>query len=174
MKTEGAMKGQRGGAWVLVLGMVLCGWATQAWAQSTTTTRITRVTTRPLTGTTGELMVASVVDTGVRTGASVRVTLRVVDAAGTVLAQTTGTVTEGVPLRLTWWATSSAGASAQVDVPLGPTTLSAPVVTVERWNPSFPLAIPRPPVTCQITGEDVPPPGATLDCQRQYLNVMSN
>jgi hypothetical protein len=175
MKTEGAMKGQHGGAWVLVLGMVLCGLATQAWGQSaTTTTRVTRVTTRPLTGTPGDTVVASVVDTGIRTGASVLVTLRVVDVAGTVLAQTTGTVSEGVPLRLTWRATSSAGVSAQVVVPLGPTVLSAPVVTIERWNPSLPLATPLPPVICQITGEDTPPPGPTLDCQRQFLNITSN
>ncbi|WP_163988950.1 hypothetical protein [Pyxidicoccus caerfyrddinensis] len=175
MKTEGAIKGQRGGAWVLVLAMVLCGWGPQAWAQSTTTTtRITRVTTRPLTGTAGDMVVASVVDTGIRTGASVLVRLRVVDAAGTVLAQTTGTVSEGVPLRLTYRATSSVGVSAQVDVPLGPIVLSAPVVTIERWNPSLPLATPLPPVICQITGEDTPPPGPTLDCTRQYLNITSN
>ncbi|MCY1023893.1 hypothetical protein [Pyxidicoccus sp. MSG2] len=172
MKTEGAMKRQRGGAWVRVLGMVLCGLATQAWGQTTTPPRVERVTTRPLTGATRDTVVASVVDTGVRTGASVLVTLRLVDVNGTIVAQTTGTVSEGVPLRLSYRAPSSAGVSAQVVVPLGPTELSAAVVTLERWNPNLPLSTPLPPAVCQIMGDDGPPPGPTSDgCHREYLDI---
>ncbi|QSQ26660.1 hypothetical protein JY651_17765 [Pyxidicoccus parkwayensis] len=170
MKTEVESKRSRVSAWGVVLGLVLCcGLATQAWAQSSPTLAV-QVTTQPRTGAAGDMVVASVMDTGVRTGARVSVTLRILDASGAIVAQTTDVVSEGVPLRLTYRATSSAGLSAQVLVPLGSTRLSAAVLTLERWDPSLPLGWYEP-FLCPITSDPYLPPGPITDCHVEYLDL---
>ena len=139
--------------WTLVLSVLLGGLSAQAQVPTATApatatptpTRFVRVTTRAIPGDAYDTVVASAVETGVRTGGSATVTLRLLDSSGAVVAQTTGVVSDGVPLRLSYRAPSTAGLSAQVVIPLGATGLSAPVVTIERWNPQLPVGTPPPP-----------------------------
>ena len=167
MRTKEMMNGLRGSTWALVLGVLLCGAA----AQAQESTRAARVTTTPLPGDAGDTVVVSVVDAGVRTGARVPVTLQLVDGSGTVVARTSGVVSEGVPLRLTYRAPSSAGLSAQTLIPTGPTQLSAPVVVVERWNPTInklkiPIIVCAPPMV-----ETDPEPEPVSDCHVEYVEI---
>jgi hypothetical protein len=119
---------------------VLLGGMPEAQAQTPPTTL--GVTTRPVAGAAGDMVVASLVDAGVKTGASVVVTLRIVDANGAVVAQTSGPVSESAPLRLSYRASAATGLSAQVIVPMAATGPSVPVLTLERWRP---VAAPPPP-----------------------------
>jgi hypothetical protein len=151
MKTEGAMRERWGmGGRALALMVLVCGLA--AGAQQRGLVKVMNVTTTPVSGAVGDTVVASVVDTGIRTGATVTVTLRLLDSLGAVLAQTSGEVNEGTPLRLSYRAASANGISAQVIVPIGGVPLSAPVITLERWSAATvpPPEEPRPPVTCAI------------------------
>lgn len=165
MRTEGMTKRLRGGAAVLVLGLMLCGWV--AGAQTQEPVPIIDVRTRAVPGASGDTVVASLVDTGLRTGASVVATLRVLDANGAIVAETTSAVSAGTPLRLRYRAPSTAGVSAQVLIPLGPDQLAAPVMVLERWAPAFPLTAPKP-LICAVAprmGDDGPSPGPTTDCE---------
>lgn len=167
MRTKEMMNGLRGSTWALVLGVLLCGAA----AQAQETTRAARVTTTPLPGDAGDTVVVSVVETGVRTGARVPVTLQLVDGSGNVVAQTSGVVSEGMPLRLTYRAPSSAGLSAQALIPAGATQLAAPVVVVERWNATInkfkiPVISCAPPMV-----ETDPEPEPVQYCHVQYVEI---
>ena len=166
--------------WTLVLSVLLGGLSAQAQAQAPTSTtpatatptRFVRVTTRAIPGDAYDTVVASAVETGVRTGGSATVTLRLLDSNGAIVAQTTGVVSDGVPLRLSYRAPSTAGLSAQVVIPLGATRLSAPVVTIERWNPQLPLTDHLPPLICHTRQpETIPPPDPVMDCTVERLNV---
>ncbi|MCP3138732.1 hypothetical protein [Pyxidicoccus xibeiensis] len=141
MKTEGVMTGGTGVVGrALALMVLVCGLTADA--QQAPVAQVARVKTAARTGAISDTVVASVVDTGIRTGATVTVTLRLRDSAGAVLAQTTGAVNEGLPLRLSYKATTANGIFAEVVFPIGSAMLSAPVVTLERWNR---LAAPPPP-----------------------------
>jgi hypothetical protein len=120
----------------LAVSVLVCGLTGGTLAGAQTTPPMQSVVTAPLTGAAGDTVVASVVDTGVRTGASVTVTLRLVDSNGVVLGQVTGVVSASTPLRITARAPSSGGVHAQVLLPCGGPQLSAPVVTGERWGPT--------------------------------------
>ncbi|MFP2911633.1 hypothetical protein ACLESD_42730 [Pyxidicoccus sp. 3LFB2] len=176
MRTQSAMRKLRESipGWTVALGILLGGLTAQAQSTSATgtatATSAVRVTTGAVTGNAQDTVVASVVETGVRTGARVTVTLRLLDSNGAIVAQTSGLVSDGVPLRLVYRAPSTAGVSAQVVIPLGATNLSAPVVTIERWNPDLPLAI-WPPIVCHPPMvETDPPPGPVLNCQVERLD----
>ncbi|MCP3098121.1 Gmad2 immunoglobulin-like domain-containing protein [Myxococcus sp. K15C18031901] len=103
-------------------------------------------TTPALSGQVGDQVVASVVETGVRTGASVMVLLQLRDAAGTVVAQTSGLVSEGAPLRVSYQATSAGGLRAFASAPKDGPQFSAAVLTIERWSTS--PTPPTPPQHC--------------------------
>jgi|GEM_PF-2717933 hypothetical protein len=175
MKVEGVMKGWKGmrvGA--LVLAVLLCGVAVEARAQAQA--QSLKVTTAPISGAVGDTVIASVVDTGIRTGASVVVTLRVVDGSGAVLAQTSGPVSESVPLRLSYRAAVHTGLSAQVLLPFTDVVLSVPVLTLERWppvpRPSAVLPPPPRPEACMLPPTQRPPPeeGPVTLCKRMTPN----
>lgn len=164
MKTRQWMR-----AGLLVLLMGVTGGAGQAWGQSVPVTRA--VVTAPSYGEAGDMVVASVVETGVRTGQSQAVTLQLLDASGGVVAQTWGVVDQDTPLRLSYRAPTAAPVVARAISTVSGGTFAAAVVTVERWSVAQPAswnapficyfevvpAMPRPPP---------PPPGpVTLKCE---------
>ncbi|WP_163992824.1 hypothetical protein [Pyxidicoccus caerfyrddinensis] len=141
---------------VLVLA-VLLGGMTEAQAQ--TQNPALKVTTPPVAGAAHDTVVASLVDAGIMTGDTVMVTLRLVDAAGAVVAQTSGLVSESMPLRLSYRATSAGGLSAQVLVPLTEVGLSLPLLSVERWSPAvWPPPREPQPEACLMPRTQRPPP----------------
>ncbi|MCE9669651.1 hypothetical protein LY474_17795 [Myxococcus stipitatus] len=112
--------------------------------------------TPALSGQVGDQVVASVVETGVRTGASVSVVLQLRDSAGRIVAQTSGLVSEGSPLRLTYVATSTGGLHAFASAPADGPQFSAGVLTIERWSTS--PTPPTPPQEC-VAPMPQPEPG---------------
>ncbi|MFP2933953.1 hypothetical protein ACLESO_54290 [Pyxidicoccus sp. 3LG] len=168
---KGMWKWLRGSTrgWALALGVLLGGLSAEAQQQ---TVRAEQTTTPLVTGATADRVVASLVDVGVRTGGSVYVVLRLVDASGATVAETSGTVSEGMPLRLSYRATSAAGLSARVIIPLGQGQLTFPLLMIERWTPGTPPVV-QPPGLCRPRmGEKDPPPGPVLnvDCNTEYFN----
>ncbi|WP_238540071.1 hypothetical protein [Corallococcus macrosporus] len=156
----------RAGLMALLMGVT--GGAGQAWGQSEPVTL--SVKTDFSHGEAGDQVVASVVETGVRTGASQVVTLQLVDAAGVVVAQTTGTVDQDTPLRLVYRVPTASAVFARVFATVGVATFSVAVVTVERWSPEEPEPG-RDPVICHIESAmprpPPPPPGpVTIQCER--------
>jgi len=122
---------------------------------------VPQVTSRTpaLSGQVGDQVVASVVEAGVRTGASVMVVLQLRDAAGTVVAQTSGLVSEGNPLRLTHQATTTGGLYAFASAPADGPSFSAAVLLLERW-PIRPGPTDPPPEHCVAPmPQPDPPPG---------------
>ncbi|WP_228557784.1 MULTISPECIES: hypothetical protein [unclassified Myxococcus] len=169
MRTELGMKTRRWmRAGLVALLMGVAGGAGQAWSQSVPVTRA--VKTAFSYGEPRDLVVASVVETGVRTGQSQTVTLQLLDHSGVVVAQTTGVVDQDTPLRLTYRTPSEAPVFARAIATVSAETLSAAAVTVERWSVVEPASwtgalvcyfelvpMPRPPP---------PPPGpVTLKCE---------
>lgn len=156
----------RGG--LLALATLVWGVSGPAWGQATpTTTRAAK--TGPSSGEAGDQVVASVVETGVRTGGSQQVTLQLLDSAGGIVAQTSGVVDVDSPLRVSHVAASAGPLVARVIAAVTGTTLSAAVVTVERWSPLSPSPWSEP-VICyfELAGSRPPPsqPGPiTLKCE---------
>ncbi|MCP3167482.1 hypothetical protein [Myxococcus qinghaiensis] len=167
MKTQSWMRGG-----LLALVTLVGGVSGSALGQ--TTAVLTHVAkTPPSHGEAGDQVVASVVDTGIRTGGSQVVTLQLLDSAGTIVAQTSGVVDGDSPLRVSHRATSANPLFARVIAATTGTTLSAAVVTVERWSPLAPNPWSEP-VICYFEmmkpndnpRPPPPPPGPiTLKCE---------
>ncbi|MBJ6761209.1 hypothetical protein JGU66_10575 [Myxococcaceae bacterium JPH2] len=152
------------GAFVLSVGLLM---SASAFAQ--TSGPFVSVRTRPLEGSAGDSVVASLVETGVRTNASVLVTVRLVDSAGAVLAESSGWVSASTPLRLRHRAATADGVRAQVFVPVGTIQLAAPVLTFERWSGPGTLTSPHrvcPVPTREETGGT---PEPVTDCEYWQL-----
>ena len=139
MKTDNG----RGG-WARALAVGALVWGFTAMAQTPPPT--VWVSTVAVQGAANDTVVASAADVGVRTGATLTVTLRLVTERGAVLAEVTGPVTEGSPLRVSARAPTSLGVRAELVLPYSPLPLSAGVLVLERWEPLDKLRIP--PVVC--------------------------
>ncbi|MCY1036710.1 hypothetical protein OV207_35065 [Corallococcus sp. BB11-1] len=142
-----------GRGWVRALAVTALLWGVTAAAQATP--QVTVMTTVPVTGTAMDQVVASVVDTGVHRGGTLTVTLRILAASGAVLAQVTGPVSEGAPLRLSARAPSAAGVRAQLVLPMNRDPLGVGFLVLERWDPPSPPV--EPPIACRIprTGDPI-------------------
>ncbi|MFP2960478.1 hypothetical protein ACLEPN_22310 [Myxococcus sp. 1LA] len=165
----------RAGVLALLVGVI--GGAGQAWGQPAPVTLA--VKTDFSYGEADDIVVASVVETGVRTGASQVVTLQILNTGGSVVAQTTGEVDQETPLRLVYRTSTATPVFARAIATVGVETLSVPVITVERWSAAepaswqmvvncyFEMAMPRPPppppgpITLKCEPVDPPPPPPT-------------
>ncbi|RKH67490.1 hypothetical protein [Corallococcus llansteffanensis] len=125
MKTSNAV-----GGWGRALAVMTLLWGLTAAAQVSPPMLV--MTTVPVSGVASDRVIASVLDVGVSQGGTLTVTLRILAANGAVLAEITGPVTEGVPLRLSANAPSSAGVRAQLLVPPNTEALAAGVLVLER------------------------------------------
>ncbi|WP_426750299.1 hypothetical protein [Myxococcus sp. Y35] len=166
MKTRQWM---RGGLLALLVGVY--GAAGPAWGQSASVTRAAK--TQDSFGEAGDRVVASVVETGARTGARQLVTLQLVNNDGVVVAETSGVVDPDSPLRLNHRAPTAAPLFARVIATVSGSSLSAAVVTVERWAAADPTAWTEP-LTCYFElnppaamprPPPVPPGPVTLKCE---------
>ncbi|MFY2556772.1 hypothetical protein ACN469_04025 [Corallococcus terminator] len=125
----------RGG--LLAIVTLVGGISLPAFGQAATvTTHVAK--TAPSHGEAGDQVVASVVETGVRTGGSQFVTLQLLDSAGTIVAQTSGMVDVDSPLRVSHRAASAGPLVARVVSAVTGTPLSVAMVIVERWAPLSP------------------------------------
>lgn len=170
MRTRPGMKTQswmRGG--LLALVTLVGGVSGPAFGQAPPVTALA-AKTAPSHGEAGDQVVASVVETGVRTGGSQVITLQLLDSAGAIVAQTSGVVDGDSPLRLSHRATSAGSLSARVVSGTTGTPLSVAVVTVERWAPLSPNPWSEP-VVCYFEmvkptrPPPVPPGPITLKCE---------
>ncbi|RKH11514.1 hypothetical protein D7Y13_06515 [Corallococcus praedator] len=148
-------------------------WGFTAMAQAVPTTKV--MTTVPVTGAALDTVVASVLDVGVSRGGTLTVTLRILSDSGAVLAEVTGPVTEGVPLRLSARAPSAAGVRAQLVFPSNTEPLALGGLVFERWTPPAPPG--NRPLFCKIprTGDPLggypnPTTGEPLRCTVAYGN----
>ncbi|RKH13524.1 hypothetical protein D7V97_05350 [Corallococcus sp. CA053C] len=144
------------GGWARALAVTALFWGFTAMAQTAPPTRVVKTDLVP--GAALDTVVASVVDVGVRTGGTVTVTVRLVTAAGVVLAEATGPVTEGLPLRISARAPSTAGVRAEVLLPSDTMPMSIGLLGIERW-PQPPATPQFPPILCKLpraaTGDPV-------------------
>ncbi|MDC0713529.1 hypothetical protein POL68_34005 [Stigmatella sp. ncwal1] len=169
MKTLNAARG-----WMrAVAAMALLGGLTAA---AQVSPPMTMMTTVPVPGAAHDTVVASVMDVGVSRGGTLTVTLRILSEGGVVLAEVTGPVTEGFPLRLNATAPTSAGIRAQLLLPPNTEALAAGVLVLERWTGTAPPV--EPPPVCRIPRTatidprgGTPEPTTLLECS--YLPIRS-
>lgn len=148
------------GGWARALAVMTLLWGVTAAAQASPPMLV--MTTAPVSGGAHDRVMASVQDVGVSRGGTVTVTLRILSAQGAVLAEVTGPVTAGAPLRLPLTAPSAAGLRAQLLVPFNTEALAAGVLVMERW-PATGLPE-QPAIVCRIyTATTIDPRGGTSE-----------
>ncbi|WP_148273507.1 hypothetical protein [Stigmatella aurantiaca] len=167
MKTLNAVRG-----WMRAVAAMVLLWGLTAAAQAAPP--MTVMTTVPVSGAAHDAVVASVMDVGVSRGGTLTVTLRILSDRGVVLAEITGPVTEGFPLRLSATAPTSAGVRAQLLLPPNTEALAAGVLVLERWTGTAPSI--EPPPVCRIPRTNTidprggtPEPTTSLECSYLFI-----
>lgn len=169
MKTLHAARG-----WMRAVAATAVLWGLTAAAQ--VSPPMTVMTTVPVPGAAHDTVVASVLDVGVSQGGTLTVTLRILSAGGAVLAEVTGPVTAGSPLRLHTTAPAAAGIHAQLLLPPDTEALAAGVLVLERSTGTAPPV--EPPPVCRIPRAGTidprggtPEPTTLLECS--YVPIRS-
>ncbi|NTX04781.1 hypothetical protein HUA75_23665 [Myxococcus sp. CA040A] len=122
----------------MALAVLVGGFSGAAGAQAPPPV-ISVVRSTPVEGEARDLVVASVVENGVRTSVNQLVTLQLVNSVtGVVVAQTHGVLTETTPLRLSYRAPVADTLYARAIAYQSSTPRSVAILTVERWSPVAP------------------------------------